>query len=165
LNDDSTLFRPRHLEPLIGVVSFGVFLILVGAIFVSTPGLWGIIQDFSRDFHLTRLPHTVNVFIPAPSDPRAYITLYSAVGLFSLLWGLFEILVFVAKLIINMSIVSKARSVSDIIFWLGTYYLIGIFLNETVTLTSWFTFWATIIILLGISLLARAAILALSSFR
>jgi hypothetical protein len=163
LNDDNTLVRSKHFEYVIGIVSFGSFIILIGVISVLTPSLFGKIEDFFRDFHLTKLPHTQNVFLPAPADPGAHLALYNAVGLFCLLWGSFQILVLVFRLLLNLSTVSKARTVSDIIFWLGSYYLISVFLNGTLTLTSWFAFWATIIILLGISLLARAILLAFSS--
>lgn len=163
MNDDNTIVRSRHFDYVIGIVSFGVFIILIGVISVLTPGLFGKIQDFFLDFHLTKLPNTQNIFLPAPTDLGAHLTLYSTIGLFSLLWGFFLIFLLVAKLLLNLSVNSKARTISDIIFWLGTYYLIGIYLNETLTLTSWFAFWAMIIILSGISLLARSVILAFSS--
>jgi len=43
-------------------------------------------------------------------------------------------------------------------------YLINIYLNESVTIEAWFTFWAVIAMLLGFSLIVRAAVLAALRF-
>lgn len=46
------------------------------------------------------------------------------------------------------------------VFWLGASYVVGTFLNETTTLEGWFAFWAAIIMLIGVTLIVRAIILA-----
>jgi hypothetical protein len=56
----------------------------------------------------------------------------------------------------------KAENLSDIIFWFGTAYLIQTWLINN---TKWFEFWATILILLGMSLIVRAIYLAAVALR
>lgn len=46
------------------------------------------------------------------------------------------------------------------VFWLGASYLVGTLLNETTMMEDWFVFWAAIIMLIGVSLIVRAIILA-----
>jgi hypothetical protein len=149
---------------MITFISAGFFFVLVGAIFALTPGLLHSSRLFLQDFKLVQFPHTANIWFPAPSSPSAHLTFYNAVGLFCLIWGLFEFFILAAKFLMNLPAVSKARTMSDVIFWLGTYYLIHNFLNSSLTLSSWFTFWSMIIILSGVSLVARTFFLALRTY-
>ena len=54
----------------------------------------------------------------------------------------------------------KAETVSNVIFWLGAGFLIRNFLSEMTTTTTWFAFLAATIMLIGVSVIARAIILA-----
>jgi hypothetical protein len=59
----------------------------------------------------------------------------------------------------------KVENAGDIVFWLGTSYLISTMLNGTTTTTAWFIFWTEILMLAGVSLIVRAAILAAMRLR
>jgi len=50
----------------------------------------------------------------------------------------------------------KVSNASNVAFWFGAYYLIGVFLDETVTTARWFAFWAAIVVLVVVTLLVRA---------
>jgi hypothetical protein len=56
----------RYRESLIGAVSAGFFLILLGALFILTPGLFGRTIDFFESFEFAPIPHTaISWFAPA----------------------------------------------------------------------------------------------------
>jgi len=86
--------------------------------------------------------------------------LYSAVTHFSLIWGLFQIASLALRFVVGSPFSKKAETASNLVFWLGASYLISTLLNEMTTRTTWFVFWAEIIMLIGVSLIIRAIILA-----
>lgn len=161
----------KHREGLIGGVSAGFFFVLVGAIFVITPNLFGKIIDFINDFRLRSVPNLGGIVWPAPASPFTHSVVYVAVEQFSYVWGLFQIVVLALRLAIGSPVNKTAETVSNIVFSFGTGFLVRSFLIETVRfplvsgLTRWFAFWAVIIILLGASLIIRGVILAAASMR
>jgi len=157
LNESSKFSSPKYREGLFSAISAGFFFVLVGAIFVTTPNLFDKILAFFRDFHIEIVPHTEKFFFPAPVSPRAHSDIYSAVTHFSLIWGLCQIVILALRFVARSALDKKAETVSNLVFWLGASYLISTFLIET---TTWFVFWAAIIILSGVSLIIRAIILA-----
>jgi hypothetical protein len=52
-----------------------------------------------------------------------------------------------------------AETVGNLVFWLGTSYLVTTYLNESATINQWFVFWAGIIVFVGLSLIARGFVL------
>jgi len=74
-------------EWIVGAISTGLFLIVVGAIFIKTPTLSDKIVTFFGDFNSTVQVSNSTIYLPAPKSPGLHIEVYSAVMLFSLLWG------------------------------------------------------------------------------
>ena len=62
-----------------------------------------------------------------------------------------------------------AQTVGSLVFWFGTAYALSVLSGMKSTLalsqqqTMWFQFWAVIIILIGLSLIARGAVLLSAS--
>ena len=169
MTESPRVFRPRFREGLISAVSVGFFFLLIGAIFVVTPNLFDRIMDFYRDFEIRTLPHTENVFLPAPLNPYSHMEVYTAVWQFSIVWGIFQIVILAFRYVAGSPFSKKAETAGNMVFWLGASYLIDLlrnatsrvpFLNTPTPLEGWFAFWAMIIVLIGISLIARAIILA-----
>ena len=159
LNKSSKGFPPKYRESILSAVSAGVFFIVVGAIFVTTPNLFFNIFAFFGDFDLVRVPNSGFGF-PAPASPETHSVLYSAVTQFSVIWGLFQIVILVLRFAVDSPFSKKVETASNLVFWLGASYLISTLLNETTTVETWFVFWAEIIMLIGVSLIVRAIILA-----
>jgi len=165
-------FSHRYRESLFSAISAGFFFVLVGAIFITTPNLFDRILDFFRDFDVVRVPN-LGVWLPAPAHPFAltHSVVYEAVERFSYIWGIFQVVILVLRFVARSPVNKDAETVSNIVFWLGTGFLIRTFLIETtrmpsfVGLTRWFVFWAGIIMLLGVSLIIRGIILAAVSTR
>jgi hypothetical protein len=160
LNESSKCFPLKYRESIFSAISAGVFFIVVGAIFVTTPNLFDNILAFFSDFGLVGVPNSGFSF-PAPESPWTHSVLYSAVTQFSIIWGLFQIVILVLRFVVDSPYSKKAETASNLVYWLGASYLISTVLNETTTVETWFVFWAGIIMLIGVSLIIRAIILAI----
>jgi hypothetical protein len=53
----------------------------------------------------------------------------------------------------------KAETIENIVFWLGTSYLIITYLVNMTIPGEWFVFWAGVILIFGLALIARAFVL------
>jgi len=160
LSESTRYYSRSSRDGLVGAITAGFFFVLIGMIFVTTPNLFGSIIEFFKDFGLVPIPNTGNIYFPAPKNPNNHLTVYSAAGQFSLIFGIFLIFILVLRFIIQSPLNKKADTAGDIVFWLGANYLIGMFLKESVTTKIWFTFWAAIIMLIGLTLIIRAIVLA-----
>ncbi len=156
----------RYRESLIGAVSAGFFLILLGALFILTPGLFGRTIDFFEDFGSVVVPNTTISFF-APLNLRSHGGVYTAVEQFCFAYGVFQIVILALRFAAGSSTSKKADTVGNLIFWIGAGYLIRTLLLETMllqtgarVLTTWFIFWAALIILAGVTFIVRAVILA-----
>jgi hypothetical protein len=169
LTERPRIFHPRLRESLISAVSVGFFFLLVGAIFVATPNLFDRIVDLYRDFEIRALPHTDNIFLPAPMSPYSHTEVYTAVWQFSVVWGIFQIFILAFRYFAGSPFRKKTETAGNLVFWLSASYFIGMFrnatsrapfLNTTTPLEGWCAFWAMMVILIGVSLIVRAIILA-----
>jgi hypothetical protein len=149
----------------------GFFLILIGALFITNPNLFDNVVKFLSNFKITQVG-TTDIYVPAPENIGDYIDVYLAARQFSLVWGVFLIGMAGARFILGSHVRRKAENIGDIVFWLGATYLIQTFLvqttqalPQTIDATKWFEFWATIIVLVGVSLIARAIFLLVARAR
>lgn len=148
----------KHQEGLFTAISVGFVLLLIGTILVITPDLFGNTIDLLKDFKLVDVPHTDIVF-PAPESPSAHMTVYQAAGQFSIALVVLQLIVLPLRFVVSSSWEKRSETVGNLVYWAGTAFLINTFLIEN---TQWFSFWSTIIILAGVSLIARASIMAVS---
>ena len=148
----------KYQEGFITAISVGFFILLIGIIFVITPNLFDNVMDFLGDFGLVDVPNTDIVFI-GPESPRSHLAVYKAVGQFSIAIGIFQIVIMGLRFLIPSTWEKRSETLSNFVFWTGSSFLIQLFLIES---TQWFVFWSTIIVIGGISLLARAAFISIS---
>ena len=160
MNSKSTVPLYRK-EGFFSAVSAGFFFIFLGIIFIISPNLFNSIIEFIQDFDFIKVPNTGFIIWPAPISPGAHTTIYNAVEHFSLYWGIYQIFVLLLRFILGSKLNKKLDTASNIIFWLGTNYIISIFLTESTTVSLWFGFWAVLIMLCGVSLIARGILSAL----
>lgn len=153
----------RSRDGIIGALSVGVFLILIGVLFIVTPNLYNSLVNFFRNFEVVQVRNISGFYLPVPRDPAAHVIVYSAAAQFSSAWGIFLIGALIVRFFMHSPFYRKAQNISDIVFWLVASYLITQFLNDTTTRVDWFAFWASIIILIGVTLIIRAAVLAVFS--
>jgi len=136
---------------IIGIVTLGFFLLLVGTIFVVTPNLPDKISNFFLDFELREM--APNWTLPAPKS--AHPVLYTAVFQFCLVFAFFQIFVLAARFILRDPIDKMAGTISSIVFWFGASWVVSLLINEPL---GWFVFVGLIITLIGISIIVKNAI-------
>jgi len=151
----------RSRDGFVSALSAGFFFVLVGILFIVTPNLFDSIVTFVNNFEIRQVPNfTTGFVLPAPKNPAMHVIVYSAAAQFSFAWGLFLIGILAVRIFANSPLRKKAENVSDIVYWLAASYLISIFLNSATTTVLWFAFWTAIIMLAGMTLIIRAAVLA-----
>ena len=150
----------RYEESVISTISVGGVFILIGLVYVlALPNsLWDKTIAFFGSF-TTRQVAGTGIFLPAPVSPGVHVVFYNAVFQFFLGLGLLQILIFAMRLIWRSHVRRTAETAGNLVFWLGASYLVSAFLNRSTTGNMWFAFWAALLILLGVSLIARALVL------
>jgi len=139
---------------ILGLASFGVFLVLIGVIFVITPNLGDEIGDFIKDFETVEVYPDVDLPKPASNHP----VLYTAVAQFSIVYGLFHIALLILRLYFGDYLKRKAGTLSGVVFWLGAGYLLTILSADNI---GWFAFLSWLIIFIGLSLVVRSLVILL----
>jgi hypothetical protein len=164
MGEKGSMHRRTVGEGPISAVSTGLFFVLVGIIAIINQNLWSKIGEFLNSFTITRVANT-SVNLPVPSPPAAYTAVYSAAFQLALGIGALQILVLAMRLTIGSRIRRTAQNVGSLVFWFGTAYALSFLASMKSTLalsqqqTMWFQFWTVIIILIGLSLIARSAVL------
>lgn len=150
--------RDRSLyEGLITALSIGGFLIILGFVFAFTPGIAGQTRSFFSDLTTVAFPFgspgsTMSLLAPAhPADHQGF---YTAVMNFLIGVGVLQIVILALRLVMHSRVRRIAQSVGDLIFWIGAAIVANVFLLAG-TLSGWFQFWSSIIVLIGLSLIAR----------
>jgi hypothetical protein len=150
-------------ENLVTALYVGTLFILIALIyFIHLPNsLWNDIVNFFSTLTLSVVPGT-GVSLPAPLNPSAHLQLYAAVFQFCMGIGVLEICILVLRVYWHSSVSRKAETIENIVFWLGTSFLVASYLFNITMASEWFVFWAALILLLGLSLIVRAIILIIS---
>ena len=107
---------------------------------------------------MARVP-TTGIFLPAPTNPMAHTVLYGAVFQFCIGLGILQIIFLIMRLMMNSPISKTAETMGNLVYWFGAGYLVTKYLNSTTNISDWFVFWAGILVILGLSFVARAFVL------
>jgi hypothetical protein len=148
--------RDRFLhEGLITALAVGGFFIILGLVFVLTPGIYQATTNFSNDLTTTAYDFgSSTAHLPAPAHPADHMVFYSAVITFFFAVGILEIIILALRLAVHSPVRRIAQTVGDSVFWLGAAFA-GYILLLSGTLMGWWQFWSVIIMLIGLSLIAR----------
>jgi hypothetical protein len=143
---------------MLSAISVGFFIILVATIFVLNPDLPNKITDFARpeSFNLEKVVPSLNVSLPIPRSPRTHLLIYQTFEQFCLVWAVFLVAMLTVRFIFRSLARNKAENLGNITFWFCAAYFAQTLLVDT---TKWFEFWATILTLIGISLIVRGVFL------
>lgn len=140
----------RKDEQLLGWLSFGAFLVIVGAIFLITPNLADEIEAFFRDLELEQV--SGDFYFPTPQNPHQ--TLYESVAFFCFAFCIYQFLLLILKFALKAEPTKKSETFTSIIFWPATGY--GMLMLKDGTI-EWLTFIATLVILAAIAIIIRSA--------
>jgi hypothetical protein len=147
-------------ERLYSAISAGTVLILIGIIYVINlpSSLWNAAIDFFGSFTLAQVPST-GIYLPAPISPADHALLYGAIFQFCIGIGILQIVMLVLRFTSQSPIGKTAETMGNLVYWFGTAYLVVTYLNSTTTISKWFVFWAGVLIILGLSFIARSFVL------
>jgi hypothetical protein len=158
VDSQTSIYKAR--ERVYSAISAGAFFILIGIVYViNLPyNLWNAIVEFFSNFTLAQVPRT-GVYLPAPVSPASHAVLYGAVFQVCIGLGILQIIMLMLRLTWQSPIGKTAETMGNLVYWFGSAYLVAIYLNSTTTMSNWFVFWAGILIILGLSLIARSFVL------
>jgi len=150
----------KKKEGLISSVYIGLIFILLAVVyFINLPhNIWNNFVNFIGSFVLAQVPGT-SISLPAPFNPGAYTLLYTAVFEFCLGIGILEITILGLRIVMNSPLPRKAETIENVVLWLGTSYLAITYLVHMTIMSEWFVFWAGIILIGGLALIARSFVL------
>ncbi len=142
-------------ESIITALAFGGFFIILGSM-AFIPGIFSQTEAFVND--LTTVSYSLGasstISLLAPANPVAHLDFFSAVMNFCLAIGILQIVILVLRFAWRSPIRRISETISNMIFWMGAAVVANIFLLAG-TVTGWFQFWSMLIVLIGISLIAR----------
>ncbi|MBE0512907.1 hypothetical protein IBX38_07645 [Candidatus Bathyarchaeota archaeon] len=147
--------RQHEKRDILGLASFGFFLLLIGVIWVITSNLSQAVVDFFKDFELTEEIFP-NVLLPAPAHHHPVV--YTAVALFCFVFGLFQIVILVLRFFFREPLDRVAGTFSGIVFWLGVGFVSNLLAAEAL---EWFGFLGWFIVFIGLSLVVRSLLVLL----
>lgn len=134
---------------LLSWLSFGVFLILVGFLFLVTPNLWDNIKRFFEDFALKKVRGSF--YFPAPEHNHP--VLYNTLALFCIAFGIYQVLLLILEFYLKVRSSQKIETFSNIVFWVAGGYLFTLLRDEQI---SWFVFVGAMILVIGTVVLTKA---------
>jgi hypothetical protein len=148
--------RSPH-EGLITALAIGGFFIILGSVFAFTPGIVNNTNAFFSDLTTVTFPFGSpgsTVSLLGPAHPADHQNFYAAVMNFLIGVGVLQIVILALRLEVHSRIRRIAQSVGDLIFWLGAAVVANVFLLAG-TQSGWFQFWSLLIVIVGLSLIAR----------
>ena len=148
-------------ETLFSVISVGTVLILIGIVFVLAmpASLWDSLVNFFNDLTWRSLPHVTGMSLPAPAHSAAHAVVYTSAFQFCIGIGILQIVLLALRLAMRSPINKTAETVGNLVYWFGEAYLITVFLSGAPNVTQWFMFWAGILVMVGLSFIARSFVL------
>jgi hypothetical protein len=149
--------RKRSLdEGLITAFAVAGLFIVLGLVIALTPDISQKTDAFFRDLTTAtyHIGDTSTLNLPAPANPAAQIGFFTAIMYFILGIGILQIILLPIRLWLRSPIRRIAETVGNLVFWLGGAVVANVFLLAG-TLNGWYQFWAWLILILGISLIAR----------
>jgi len=155
LNKQSSAYKAQ--ERLFSALSAGSFFILLGIVYVVNlpSSLWEAVVEFFSNLTLAQVPST-GIYLPAPVSPAAHTLLYGAVFQCCIGLGILQVIFLALRLMMKSPTGKIAETIGNLVYWFGEGYLVTTYLNSTTTVSKWFVFWAGILIILGLSFIARA---------
>ncbi len=148
--------RTMH-EGLITAVAVGGFFILIGIILLS-PGFFDNARAFFEDFTSHTYPfYSGAIVLPYPAHPAAHTAFFTACIEFAVGIAILQIIILPLRLAFKSSLKRIGETVEHLVFWVGAV-VVGYTFLLAGTVDAWFTYWAYVIMLVGIGLIARGLV-------
>jgi hypothetical protein len=138
----------------LGLAAFGFFLLLVGAILIAH------FSDLNTEAEAFVNPDnwrlsnvTGNIAIPEPT--RSYPSIAIAVMQFCFIFGAFEVIILLLRLVFHDSIGRIADAISGAAFWFSAGYFASLAANESI---GFFAFLAGVVVSGGLAIVAASIV-------
>ena len=158
-------FNPQMLsdkkkESLFTAIFIGGVVIIIALIYLIhlSDNLWDSLINFFSSLTLAPVPAT-GISLPAPTNPAEHMNLFNAASQFTMSLGVLEIVLLMLRIRLNSPVSRIAETIENIVFLLGTSYLIITYLANMTLTSEWFVFWAGIILIFGLALMVRGFVL------
>ncbi len=143
---------PSKRESLIGLLSFGFFIVLFALFFVIVPDYHAEVSDFLEDsLNSKPIPGNPDISLPYPTDSHSIV--YRTAMQFCLIYGVFQLLIIALRFSFKSSLSKIAETASNVVLWLGAAYMLSLLSAESV---EWFPFLGGIIAVGGLSIIVRS---------
>ena len=132
---------------------------IVGLVFALNHNLWKQINAFFSNGTTSTFPagSNSNVALPAPANPASNLDLYRSVLQFDVGMCILQVVILALRLQMHSRVGRIAETLGNLVFWSGAALLVNQFLLAG-TLAGWFEYWAALIMIIGVSLVARALV-------
>ncbi|MCW3981968.1 MAG: hypothetical protein NWE81_02475 [Candidatus Bathyarchaeota archaeon] len=143
---------PSKREGLIGLLSFGFFILLFALFFVVVPDYHIEVSEFLEDsLNPKPIPEEPGISLPYPTDSHPIV--YRTAMQFCLIYGVFQLFVIALRFNFKSSLSKVAETASNIVLWLGAAYMFSLLGSGSV---EWFPFLGGIIVVGGFSIIVRS---------
>jgi hypothetical protein len=150
----------KKKEGLVTAIYIGSIFILLALIYLVnvSKGLFGNLESLFSSFTFTTVPGT-SITLPAPSNPAAFTLVYNAAFEFAFGLGMIELIILSLRIAVHSPLSRKAETIENLVFWLGTSFLVISYLVNMTIISEWFVFWSGIILIAGLALVTRGFVL------
>jgi len=152
----------KQSEGIISAISVGSVFILFGTVYVLAlpSSLFDKMVAFFENLTTRQVPGT-DIYLMAPTNPATHSIFYTAIFQFCVGIAFLQLAVLLLRLVWGSPASKTAETLGNMVYWSGAALLSTTFLNVNTTLTTWFAFWAGILVMIGASLIARSIVLLL----
>lgn len=145
-------------EGLITAVAVGGTFILIGLIVILTPNFTSKVGAFFGDFTFVYYPFgSGTISFPAPENPQIHLSLFTSAMYFAVGIAVLQMVILPLRLAFKSRLSRIAETVGNLVFWAGAVVVANVFLLAG-TVDGWFQFWASLIIIVGVSLIIRGIV-------
>jgi hypothetical protein len=155
--------RALH-EGLITAIAVGGFLIILGLVTVSVPNILDQINNFFGDLTTRSSPFASGTIqLPIPAHLHNHSAVFHAALNFAIGIAILQAIILPLRLLYKSTLRRIAETIGNLIFWVGAAIVANVFLLSF-TSNGWFQYWASLIILAGVSLIAQGIVHLTASF-
>jgi hypothetical protein len=154
--------RALH-EGLITAIAVGGFFILLGVVLLS-PGFFDNASAFFDDFTTRTYPvYSGSLVLPYPAHPADHTAFFTSLLEFAAGIALLQIIILPMRLAFKSPLRRISETVGNLVYWVGAV-IVGYVYLLAGTVDAYFTFWAYLIVLVGVGLIARGLVYFAHSF-
>ncbi|MEM3675358.1 MAG: hypothetical protein QXG08_07810 [Candidatus Methanomethyliaceae archaeon] len=143
--------RQKEETDKLGVISIGVFLVLLGLVCMLTPNIGEHLIGFlsPENWRISKVGQ--GLFLPEPNTH--YPVLYNTASYFCFAFGAFQIVILLLRVVLHDPLNKIGETLSEAIFWMGMNFFFGMLASNAL---GWFGLFAAFLMLVGASIITKS---------